>query len=276
LLADPRRAGAAFSRIYRADPDIEQIVNQVLPSEPNVFIDAILEAVDTKQFGAAQTLWLHLIALHPHLEMADFDRLVRALIGSGDYEAARRIWDEGVATMDLPPLLQPKGSVVWDPSFESGINGNSFAWTFRSLDEGVQTTFDTAEKLAGRRSLRLTFDGKHNPNLDVACTVGVVTPGRAYLFSGWIKAKEITTEQGVGFRLRAVSNAFLPPVTTREVHGTTAWTFIDQPWIAGPDVHMIQICVNRQPSDNPDVRISGTAWVDDVVLVPQPAGRAKP
>jgi tetratricopeptide (TPR) repeat protein len=276
LLADPRRAGAAFSRIYRADPDIDQIVNQVLPPEPSVFVDAILEAVDAKQLGAAQSLWLRLIALHPRLKIADFDRLVRALIGSGDYEAARRVWDEGVETMDLPPLLQARGSLVWDSSFESGINGNAFAWTFRSLNEGVQTAFDSTEKLTGRQSLRLTFDGKHNPNLDVACTDVVVTPGRNYLFSGWIKAKEITTEEGVGFRLHAVSKSLLAPITTRDVHGTTPWTLVEQPWTAGPDVHMLQICVNREPSDNPDVRISGTVWVDDVVLVPQPAGHVKP
>ena len=47
-------------------------------------------------------------------------------------------------------------------------------------------------------------------------------------------------------------------------------------WIAGPIVHRVQICVSRDPSDNPDVRISGTAWVDDVNLVPQPAEHHKP
>ena len=30
---------------------------------------------------------------------------------------------QGTATMKLPQLFQPPGSVVWDPSFESGING---------------------------------------------------------------------------------------------------------------------------------------------------------
>jgi hypothetical protein len=46
--------------------------------------------------------------------------------------------------------------------------------------------------------------------------------------------------------------------------------------MAGPDIHRVQICVSREHSDNPDVRISGTAWVDDVTLIPQPAGHTKP
>ena len=35
LQADPRRAGAAFSRVYRADPDVNAIVNELLPPVPS-------------------------------------------------------------------------------------------------------------------------------------------------------------------------------------------------------------------------------------------------
>ena len=47
---------------------------------------------------------------------------------------------------------------------------------------------------------------------------------------------------------------------------------VDQTWTAGPNTPRVQICVTREPSDNPGVRISGTAWVDDVNLVPGDRG----
>src|ERR1700730_10515566 len=77
--ADPRRAGAVFSRVYRADPDIDEILNNLLPSVPAVYIDAIAEAVDSQQLAVAQTMWMRLIKLNPRLEIWQFNKSVVAL-----------------------------------------------------------------------------------------------------------------------------------------------------------------------------------------------------
>ena len=189
LQSDPKRAGAVFSRVYRADPDIDAILNDLLPPIPSVYVDAIAEAVDSQQLAVAQTIWIRLTKLHPQLQLRQFNNLVGILMARHDYEAARRIWDQGTATMNLPPLVQPRDSVLWDPSFESGLSNDSFAWFFHALVEGVHTEIDTSEKLSGKQSLRLTFDGKHNPGSDLACASGPVIPGTKYLFSGWVRQK---------------------------------------------------------------------------------------
>ena len=276
LQADPHRAAAAFSRVYRADPNMDDILTKVLPAQANIYIDVIAEATSAKQLGVAQEVWAHLLTLHPHLETGDFNRLVDTLLAAGEDADARRIWDQGIATQSLPPLLQPQGSVIWDPSFESGLSNASFAWYFQPVVQGVRTTFDSTQKLSGAQSLRISFDGKQNPNLDIACTFGIVAPGTHYLFSGWIKTQELTTNQGISFRVRGLGKDSAPPVDSREIHGTTPWTFIDIPWTVGPEIRRVQVCVHRDPSDNPDVRISGNAWVDDVTLVPQSPGLSQP
>ena len=76
------------------------------------------------------------------------------------------------------------------------------------------------------------------------------------------------------FILTASSEA--PVVNTKQIYGNNSFTMIDQTWTTGPGVHRAWICVTREASDNPEVRISGTAWVDDVNLVPQPAEPHKP
>ncbi len=274
--ADPQRAAAAFSRAYRANPDIDEILGQLLPANQSVYVDVIAEAGSENQLAVAKTVWAQLLTLHPRLGMRDFDRFVSELLVAGEFREARQVWDQGVGTMNLPPLFQLPGSAVWDPSFESDINGNSFAWQFQTIEQGVSISFDKREKLSGSQSLRLSFDGKHNPNLEAACTLGIVQPGATYHFTGWIKTRDITTENGVGFRLRSDEDYRIPVVNTREVHGTNPWTLVDQAWSAGPDIHRVRICVTRDPSDNPEVRISGNAWVDDVNLVPQPVENGKP
>ena len=275
LQADPRRAGAVFSRVYRANPDIDEILNNLLPPIPEVYVDAIAEAVASQQLAVAQTMWMRLMKLNPHLKLWQFEKFVGALQAHHDYAAAREVWDQGTSTMNLPPLIQPRDSVLWDPSFESGLSNIAFAWSFRSLVEGVHAEIDTNEKLSGKQSLRLTFDGKHDPGADLACASGVVTPGTKYLFSGWVKSKDLTGDQGVRFRLRSIGNNQVPLESTREIHGTTPWSSIEQDWTAGSGVHLVEVCVSREPSTNADIHISGDAWVDDVTLVPKAVERRR-
>ena len=276
LQTDPRRAGAVFSRVYRADPDIDTIMNHLLPAVPEAYLNAIAEAVDSRQLAVAQTMWIKLMTLKPSLQVVAFDKLVAALVDNGDYDAARRIWDQGTSTMDLPPLLQPQESVIWDPSFESGIANEPFAWSLKPLQDGVHTAPDSSEKLSGRQSLRLTFDGKHNPDMEIACAWGVVNPGTKYAFSSWVKTKDLTSDQGVRFHLRSLGNNTIPVAVTKEIHGTSPWILLDQQWAAGPGVHRVEVCISREPSTNADIHIFGDAWVDDVTLVPQAPERRQP
>jgi tetratricopeptide (TPR) repeat protein len=274
--ADGLRAAPAFSRAYRSNPNIDDLLARLLPPYYGVYVDVIGEAAREKQLAVAKTVWARLLTLHPHLRVDQFEGLVYELQQAGEFTEARRVWDEGTSTMNLAPLLQPQGSVVWDPSFESGVNGFLFSWTFQPISQGVSVRLDAAEKHSGNESLRLSFDGKHNPNVEAACTLTVVEPGTTYRFSGWVKTKDLTTEHGVGFRIRSYGTTEAPLVNTKQIYGNNPFTLIEQTWTAGPGIHRVKICVTREPSDDPTVRISGTAWVDDVNLVPQVAEHSKP
>jgi hypothetical protein len=274
--ADPQRAPAAFSRAYRSNPNIDELLEQLLPANQRVYEGVLAEALSAKQLAVAKTVWARLLLLHPRLTLLEVDGLVSELLLAGEFSNARRVWDEAVGTMKLPALLPLPGSVVWDPSFESGVNGSSFSWVFQPIAQGVSIALDKTEKHSGSQSLRLSFDGKHNPDLEAACTLAIVEPENTYRFSGWIMTKDHTTEHGVGFRIHSYGRSEAPAVNTNQIYGTNPFTQIEQTWTAGPDIHRVRICVTREPSDDRTVRISGSAWVDDVNLLPQPAERRKP
>ncbi len=105
LEADPRRAAAAFSRCFRANPNIDEILDQVLPPIPSAYIEVIKETSDAKQLSLAELVWRRLLTLHPRLKLPDFAPLVAGLLANGENVEARRVWDEGTATMYLPALL---------------------------------------------------------------------------------------------------------------------------------------------------------------------------
>ena len=92
----------------------------------------------------------------------------------------------------------------------------------------MRIDLDKTEKHSGAQSLRLSFDGRHNPNLEAACTLAIVQPSTNYSFYGSIKSQGITTDQGIAFRLRAVEGGFAPAANTHEVVGTIPWTRLDQ------------------------------------------------
>jgi tetratricopeptide (TPR) repeat protein len=274
LESDPRRAASAFSRCYRANPDVDVILDKVLPPIPSVYVDVIAETTASKQLALAQIVWKRLISLHPRLTIRDVEPLVAALLLEKDYVEAQRVWNEGAQAMYLPALLPLPGSVVWDPSFESNISNASFSWHFYPLTQGVTTGFDTAEKLSGNQSLRVSFDGKSNPSIEPACTSVFVTPSTKYHFSAWIKTKELTTDQGVAFRVRSFTDKGTEATAlhSRALTGTNPWTLVDLHFATGPDEHRASICVWREHSYEPDVHMAGTAWLDDVNLVPEAPG----
>jgi len=140
----------------------------------------------------------------------------------------------------------------------------------------VQVGIEAQEKHSGNRSLRLTFDGKSNVNFAGVCHYVPVQPSAAYRFSAWVKTRTLTTDQGIRFQLRSLGTQDTSVAATPEVHGTGPWTRIEMPWSSGKDVQELQVCLVRFPSGEPENKIQGTAWVDDVALVPEPSEHPKP
>jgi tetratricopeptide (TPR) repeat protein len=278
LETDPRRAAAAFSRCYRANPNLDEIIDQILPAKPGPYVDIIKEMSDSKQVAVAQVVWKRLLAMHPRLNVTDFQPLVGALLQEGDTVQARQVWAEGSAAMYLPPLGGLPDSLIWDPGFESGINQAIFSWSFQPIVQGVTAAFDTTEKHSGNQSLRLSFDGKHNPEIEPACVKVIVTPNTDYQLTGWVKTNALTTNHGIGFRVHSYTDKGEASLVAsgQRVYGTTDWTPVDLTYITGPNVKTALVCVYRERDLDSDERISGTAWVDDVNLVPKVLEPSKP
>lgn len=271
VVADPNRAAEAFTRCYRANPDADFILKEVLPPSAIGYAGVIREIAD-EQTDIAMKVWVKLAALHPHLDPRDVYPLVNALLQHRRYAEARRVWNEGMSFTDAGSAIVDPGAMVWDGGFESGLNGNDFAWQFDTLRAGVQTSFDSRTRHSGKQSLRLSFDGKHNVKLENICTLAVVEPKETYFLSGWIQTDKLTSDQGVGLRIGAES----APAKTPAILGSTPWTLVETKWTADGDAHIAGICVNRDPSERTEGRIRGTAWIDDVSLTRAAPERVQP
>lgn len=273
---EPKRGAEALSRALSAVPNIDLVLDRVLPPVSDAYTGAIFDQVSEGHTTNALAIWNKLAALHPKkLPVETYTYyLVDALLREKQVAEAQRVWKQAADLAGYGNLPGPADSLLWDGGFESGIFGNGFAW---ALPGGVpvQFSFDTREKHSGNRSLRLLFNGRSNLGLNGPCAEVAVQPSTAYQFSAWVRTQSITTEQGIRFQLRSIGTQDATVVTS-DLRGTQPWTKIATSWTSGRNAQELQVCVARLPSQEFDDKIQGIAWVDDVALVPASAEPGKP
>jgi hypothetical protein len=274
--ADPKRGAEALSRSLRVQPDIDSVLDRVLPPVSEAYINSIRDQTADGRIDNATKVWDRLVSIHPRLPLQDSFALVTALLQQKRISEAHRIWDQAVVIAGMADLQGPPGSVLWDGGFESGITGGGFSWFFPEGLRNVRISIDAQEKHTGNHSLRLTFDGKSIVSSMDICHYVPVQPSTSYRFSMWVKTRALTTDQGVRFQLRSLGTKDASVAVTPEVHGSEPWTRIEIPWSSGKDVQEVQVCLVRFLSDQLENKIKGTTWVDDVALVPESAEHSKP
>jgi len=266
---EPQRGAEALSRALRAEPNLDLVLDRVLPPMKDAYISAIVGQTGEGHTANAVQVWNRLAALHPKLQLENYSfAFVGALLQEKQAAEAQRVWRQAVEFAGFGNLPEPTGSVLWDGGFESGVSGSGFAWTFPEEAQGVQFSIDHREKHSGKQSLRLLFNGRYNLHLLGPCIQVPVQPSTDYDFSAWVRTRSITTEQGIRFELRPLGTQDTSTATTNDVRGIQPWTRVEAPWSSGKNVEEIQVCVERLPSQEVDDKIQGIAWVDDVALVP--------
>jgi len=276
VYADPRRSAEAFSRCWRVAPEVHAILDTVLPPDRDGYLAVIRELGVNDQFSAALTVWHRLVAIHPPFELPDAIPFADRLIERRQIGDARRVWEDALRLSNTPQDLDLPDSVLWDGGFETGVTGGAFAWRFPTSSGGVRSAFDARQKHSGKHSLRLSFDGRHNVNLDGICTNVEVRPDTSYRLSAWLRTQTLTTDEGVRLRIYWYVDAHGGTVESSDVGGTRPWTLLEMPWTSGNDVRYARVCVVRKPSAKFDSQIQGTAWIDDVALVPDVSASPRP
>jgi tetratricopeptide (TPR) repeat protein len=271
---DPKRGAAAIALCARIDPNTNEVLDRVLPPSQQAYLNVISALANQQQPGEALLVWSRLMNLRPHLALTDSNDLIEALIHKNQMLEAAEVWNQAVYAAGISRPPDPPGSLVWDGGFESNIINAGFTWQYAPYVNGVQIGVDSKEKHSGNHSLRLTFNGLRNVDFQDVCQYIVVQPATAYRFSGWIQTRSLSTDEGVRFGLRAISDSGSSVSWTADVQGTQPWTQIELAWTSPPDVRQLRLCISRRPSAKFDSKIRGSAWIDDISLVPAPAEHA--
>lgn len=275
VIADPRRGKEAFSVCSRVEPDLDKLLDRTVPPSRDVYLDVLQVLADADQPVKALRVWDRLVALRPQLHLRSTSQLLDLLRRHHLIQDASRVWMQTAAFAGYSGL-DPPNSVLWDGGFESGETGFAYTWTFSPNAHGVGIGPQSQEKHSGSRALRITFDGRSNLSFQDVCHVVPLQPAASYRFSAWVRAQDLSTDQGLHFVLSGFGGALAPPLATKDLLGNFDWQEVAADWTPPEGALEAQICLARLPSDQPDSKIHGTLWLDDVSLVPTAAGNAHP
>jgi len=263
ILGDPTNTSFAFDRAWRLTPDTQALLDHLVP--PNNKADfQFLDFLSTTDRGDPNLVWKRIVSRNqqfdPGLAASYMEWLLKPRSSFSAWrqnvQKGREVWAEMMHT--------PKSdNLIYDGGFESALLDVGFGW--RQHPEGVSLVMDYSTYREGRRSLRIDFDKVDNVGLIPIHQMVPVEPLHRYLLTAQIRAERITG--GSPPRLAAMSSAAGDAyVEGQEVFQTKGFIEDRVEFVAPIGNPLVSVAVARRPSHKLNPRISGTFWVDDVVL----------
>lgn len=247
---------AAFADLAYRRVAVDRVVERALPDQRSA--QAYLgQLVATDRPDDAQRVWRWMTSRGYADEV-----MARAyfgfLVAKDRGDAAARDWGQYVAGRDGD---YPETNRVFNGGFELDPTGSPFDWRI-DVVPGVAAGWDSEVRYAGRRSLRLRFDGTTNAG-ELGVGQAVYLPPGRYRLTALVKTAEVTTDQGVRIGLSGAG----VDVATEDVRGSDDWRTVTQEFDVDAG-RTLRLHVHRRPSIKFDNLVSGTVWVDAVTISP--------
>ena len=274
LVSDPKFTALAVSRCWRSTGDIHRILTDVLPDREGANWDAIQFFVDEREPVPAMAIWERIAAHRSSSPVSQALPLLDMLVETRHADDARKVWVQALSVAGIPAEAGPYSGLVWNGGFEQEFLNGGFDWRV-SPAEGAQMGWDEQILHSGRRSLRVDFDGSANVDFQNVWQYVLVQPATRYRFVAFFRAQDLSTDSGMRFEIRDVSNPGAPLRFTPNVSGTQPWSEEAAEFTTSPDTKLLQIVLRRTRSEKLGNKIRGTAWIDEVTIVPlSPGARA--
>ena len=267
LTIDPDLTVEAVSECSKVSDDLPRVLTEVLPNRNRYYLMALDYFLGQGQTDAALIVWNQSLVLNPTPKMAEVVPLVNELIGQEHVEDAQRVWRQALEATSWPQDAAGDPSLVFNGGFEHDLLNGGFDWREDPVS-GASFSYDTDVVHAGKRALRITFDGDANLDFENLWQFATVEPGHRYHFSAYLRLDGISTDSGIRF---AINDSFHPAalqILSPDLVGSHPWSLVQADLATGPETHLLTIALRRIPSWKFDNKLRGTVWVDDVSLVP--------
>jgi tetratricopeptide (TPR) repeat protein len=265
--SDPKLLTLAISRTWRSSHDVNVLLDQVLPVDADAYLLALDYFASAKQMDPALVVWQRLVEAKKPIVLAKSFPFLDELITEDRSSDARKVWADALVLAGLNYDAPSRHSLIWDGDFAQEFVGGGLGWRWHT-PVGVDFAFDTVPQTYGVRSVQFVFGGGSNLELLEPAQFVAVEPNRLYRFHAYMTTQSITTEMGMSFLITDPNHAGAVNVRTENLTGSHPWTAADANVTTGPQTHFLLVRLLRPASRMFDNKLSGTAWIADVSLVP--------
>lgn len=258
----PNQSSLVYEVWKRAVDDPDFILERLVPEDPtslNRYLAYLYEAGDTK---SARKTWSKLLSLDLKPDRAQAIRHVEFLISRGELTEAAQIWKARLRQEGFH--IPSDGNAVTNSGFESEqILGGGFDWRIHRV-AGAEISFDQTVAIEGKRSLKITFNGKENVDFHHISQYVALKPDTAYMLNAHMKTQGITTKSGLKMEILGVDPAFYR--ASESLIGTNGWKELTVDFRTPTNSKGGIVRVRRPKTDKFDRFIAGTVWVDNVQI----------
>jgi len=255
---DPTLAGPSLEFCWRIQPDVDALLQSVVPA--NAYAQFLSFLVDKGQLQGSEKVWDALVRSGQPFELRLALAYFRYVILNKEVDEAQRVWRNTADRFALTSYVPNAGNLIVNGDFSLDVINGGFDWQYQK-QSSVELTLDPSEFHGGRRSLLITFDGPGIADAGILQLVPV-QPNTTYDFSAYYKISEI---EGAGAPHFTLQDAYDKTIyyDSDELKEAGFWKSVTGDFTTGPDCKLLVLHVRRIPEGSP---IRGKLWIDDFHL----------
>jgi tetratricopeptide (TPR) repeat protein len=261
---DPYLPQAALQLCWRAEPDVDALLENVVPPMSSVYLSFLDLLVSKKETAGAAKVWARLAQLHQSVETRRVFDYMRYLIGQKDVDQANLVWEQSASLCGLSAYQPSARNLVINGDFGLTVLNGGFDWLYHESND-VSLALDPTQFHTGHRSLLISFDSDRRGIEDVGVRQLIpVQPNATYDFSAYFRSENI---QGAGGPRFAIQDLYSEATyfVSDFLKDADSWQEVSGTFTTGADTKLLVLRVQRFPADRP---IKGKLWIDGVRLVP--------
>jgi hypothetical protein len=258
----PEQSHLVYDVWSKVVDDPESMLETLVPRSPASLSQYLSYLYETADSQSVKRVWERMNTLGYRMDQRDTLGHIEFLISHGELREAFEIWKSRLQQEGLS--IPADGSLITNGGFEKEkMLGGGFDWKIGSAP-GAGVSFDLSVALEGRRSLRITFDGKENIDFHHISQVVPLKPDTDYLLRAYMKTKALTTKSGPKVEVYGIGPNFYG--SSESLTGDNEWKELSIAFRTPAQSLGGVVRVRREKTDKFNRFISGTAWIDNVRL----------
>jgi hypothetical protein len=270
LELDPAYGPATFHLCLGALRDPQNILEKVLPAgkDPRLRLAYLSLLTVEGSPDLARQVWAQAVQAGTPFPLPFAAPYIEQLLKLGHVEDAQSAWLdlEKLGVVSVPAPIDP-ANLVFNGDFELTPLNAGFDWRSQS---GSYVALDFSDSAAhtGNRCLRMDFTVSRNEEYTPLYQLVPVIPSRAYTLTAYVRSHDITSDSGPRLHVVDPVHPHSTYAMSETTVGTTPWHPIRVEFCTGSDTNLVQLGVTRQRGRTFPTEITGSFWLDTVVLEP--------